>query len=101
MVTANNEFSVGALHGWHGVLLGLLASGVFMICGRQDLGAPRFEINAAFWFSLALLSAGGVIWLGVGAGILGAVLLGIAFLCSEVWLIRHWWRRGSAQPSPD
>jgi hypothetical protein len=54
MVMANHEFSVGALHGWHGVLLGLLGSALFLIDGRQDWG--RFNAGAAFWFFFSLYS---------------------------------------------
>lgn len=87
-------FSVGVLHGWHGVLLGLLASVVFLIGGRQDVGRGIGMLSSAFWFLLALASTGGVIWLGVGGRIWGAILLGVAAFCSEAWLIRRWWRQG-------
>jgi membrane associated rhomboid family serine protease len=88
-----HEFSVGVLHGWRGVLFGLLGAMVFLVSGRQD-SRLRFGIGSAFWFFLALLTTGGVVWLGVGAGIWGAALLGMAFFCLEVWLIQRWWRRG-------
>jgi membrane associated rhomboid family serine protease len=90
------DYSVGVLHGWHGVLLGLLASLVFLVSGRQDLRL-RFGIGSAFWFLLAVLSSGGVIWLGIGARIWGGALLGVMFFCLEVWLIRRWWRQEQAK----
>jgi hypothetical protein len=65
------SFSVGVLHGWHGVLLGLLGSVVFQVCGWQDVGPGLGKIASAFWFLLALATTGCVIWLGIGAWILG------------------------------
>ena len=96
MIVANHEFSVGALHGWKGVFLGLGASTVFALNGVQDF-SYRFVFPSAVSFFLAVASAGAVIWLGVGAGMLGAVLLGVLFLCSEFWLMRYWWRRRAPQ----
>ena len=92
-VTAPGEFSVGVLHGWRGVLLGLLGSVVFLIGGWQDVGPGLGTTISAFWFLLALISTGGVIWLGIGARIWGGALLGTLLFVLEVWLIQHWWRR--------
>lgn len=88
----NREFSVGALHGWHGALFGLAASLVFLGCSWQDL-RPAVGASSAFWFLLALASTVGVIWLGVGARIWEGALLGVTFFCLEIWLIQRWWRR--------
>lgn len=93
MELLNGELSVGVLHGWHGVFLGLLASAVFMVAGRQDVGPGLGVTSSAFWFILALASSISVVWLGVGAGIWGAALLGVTCFCSEIWLIRAWWKR--------
>src|SRR5579863_845156 len=97
-VIAPHEFSVGALEGWHGVLLGLFGSAVLLLSGRQDLNKARrqkletpFGLLAFFWFSLALFSAGAVVWLGVGARMWGGALLGPTLFCLEVWVLRHWW----------
>lgn len=66
---APREFSVGALHGWHGVLLGLAASLVSLVAGWQDVGRGRFGMgSSAFYFLVALIFSGGVIGLGIGAG---------------------------------
>lgn len=89
-----NEFSVGVLHGWSGVLLGLLGSLVLLVAGRQDVGPGIGMTSSAFWFLLALASTGCVIWLGIGARIWGGALLGIAVFCLEAWLIQRWWRQG-------
>ena len=83
-------FSLGVLHGWRGVALGLLASVVFLISGRQDVSPGVGMTSSAFWFLLALASACCVAWLGVGSRIWTAALLGAAFFCLEIWLIRHW-----------
>jgi hypothetical protein len=90
---ALQEFSVGVLHGWRGVMLGLLGSVVFLISGWQDVGPGVGMVSSAFWFLLALVSTTCVIWLGVGARIWGGASLGVAFFCLEVWLVRRWWRR--------
>ena len=92
-----SEYSVGVLHGWHGVLLGLLGSVVFLVSGWQDVGPGVGMASSAFWLLLALVSAGGVIWLGIGARIWGGALLGVMFFCLEVWLIRRWWRQEHAK----
>ena len=87
---ASREFSVGVLHGWRGVLLGLLGSGVFMVSGWQD-SRPHFGIGCWLCFFIALYAACGVVWLGIGARIWGGALLGAAAFCLEVWLIWRWW----------
>lgn len=92
MIVSSSQFSVGVLHGWQGVLLGLAGSVVLLISGRQDLG-HRSTLGAVFWFFLALLFAGGVVGLGLGAGIWGGVALGVIVLCLEIWFIQRWWRR--------
>jgi hypothetical protein len=88
-----HEFSVGALRGWHGVLLGLGTSLVLLVAGWQDVGKKFGMGSSAFWFVPSLIFSGGVIWLGIGAEIWGGMLLGITVFCSEVWLILRWWRK--------
>jgi hypothetical protein len=92
------EFSIGGLHGWPAVLLGLSASVVFLLAGWQDL-RPRSDagsISSTFWFFLGLLFAAGVVWLALVENIWGGALLGLTLLCSEVWLILRWrWPRHS------
>ncbi len=91
---AVQEFTLflGTLHGWHGILLGLIGSVVFLVSGRQDLGL-RAGVGGVFWFFLALFSAIGVICLALGSRIWGGALLGVTALCSESWLIHRWWRQ--------
>jgi hypothetical protein len=89
---APGEFSVGVLHGWRGVLLGLVGSLVFLVSGWQDV-RRKFGLGSAFWFLLTLISTGGVIWFGIGARIWGGMLLGITVFCLEVWLILRWSRK--------
>jgi hypothetical protein len=84
-----NEFTVGQLHGWNGILLGLSASAVFLFSGWQDQ-RRRFGLGSVFWFFLALLCTGGVIWLGFGARIFWGMSLGLVVFGLEVWLIRRW-----------
>jgi hypothetical protein len=89
---APGEFSVGVLHGWHGVLFGLAGSLVFLVSGWQDV-KRKFGLGSTFWFLLTLISTGGVIWLGIGARLWSGMLLGITVFCLEVWLILRWWRK--------
>ena len=62
-----DEFSIGGLHGWYGILLGLLASSVFLLSAWQDLRRKSDvgSLSSALWFFLALLFAIGVILLGL------------------------------------
>lgn len=85
-------------------MLGLVGSAVLLLSGRQDLNRARrerldvpFGLGAAFWFSLALLFAGAVAWMGVGAEIWGGAFLGVTLLCLEIWLIYRWWRYDSSR----
>jgi hypothetical protein len=91
-----HEFSISGLHGWHGIVLGIVAWLAFLVCGRQDVGPGLGLSSSAFWFLLALASAVCVVWLGIGDGVWGGVLLGAIALCLEAWLVRRWWRRRSA-----
>lgn len=86
-------FSIGGMHGWQGILLGLAGSAVFLFCGRQDL-RPRIGLASAFWFFLAVLSAAGATWLSLTSSIWGGTLFGLAVLSCEALLIRRWWRQG-------
>ena len=61
MPSAIYNFSIGGLHGWHGALLGLASSFVFLVAGRQDVGPGLGMSSSAFWFLLAIVSVGGVI----------------------------------------
>jgi hypothetical protein len=92
---AASQFSLGVLHGWHGIALGLLAAVIFMISGWQDMD-PNISGGSTLWFILALTITVDVIWLGVGAKIWAGALLGATFFCLEVWLIWRWWRQGQS-----
>lgn len=93
------DFSIGGLHGWRGVLFGIVGSLVFLVAGRQDVGPGIGMTSSAFWFLLALASAAGVIWLGVLERVWAGTLLGMAFFFLEVWLVWRWWRpRGKSGP---
>jgi len=49
------EFSVGVLHGWHGIVLGLLGSIVFLISGWQDGAGNRHDQFCILVFSSSAL----------------------------------------------
>jgi hypothetical protein len=78
--------------GWKSVGGQLLASGVLLLSGYQDMGF-RNRGGAPFWFFMALAfsvsALGTAVWgrLWVGTAICAVVL------CFETWLVRHWWNR--------
>ena len=78
--------------GWQSVGGQLLASGVLLLSGYQDLGL-RTGGGAAFWFFMALAFAvsalGTAIWTSLW---IGAVICALV-LCFESWLVRRWWNR--------
>lgn len=92
-IMSASSFSIGGLHGWQGVLLGTLASVVFLVSGWQDVAPGIGMLSSGFWFFLALLFAGGVAWLGGVDRIRGGPFFGLALFCAEAWLISRWWRK--------
>jgi membrane protein implicated in regulation of membrane protease activity len=67
----------------------LLASGVLLLSGYQDIGL-RARIGAAFGFFMALAFGVSALFTAIWAGLWGGALICAVVLCFEIWLIRHW-----------
>ena len=70
----------------------LLASGVLLLSGHQDLGL-RTRIGAACWFFIALAFSVSALGTAVWMRLWGGVAICTAILCFETWLVRHLWNR--------
>jgi len=78
--------------GWKSVGGQLLASGVLLLSGYQDLGL-RVRIGAAFWFFMALAFGVSAVATALGAKLWAGAAVGAAALCLETWLILRWRRQ--------
>jgi hypothetical protein len=82
--------------GWKSVGGQLLASGVLLLSGYQDIGL-RTRIGATFGFVMATAFGISALITAIRANLLYAAVICAAVLCSETFLIRRWWlRRTSA-----
>lgn len=85
---------IPAERGWTSVGGQLLASGVLLLSGYQDIGWQS-RTGAFFWFFMALAFAisalGWAIWEGLWSG----TAICVVVFCFETWLVRHWWNRGA------
>jgi hypothetical protein len=80
---------------WQSVGGQLLASGVLLASGHQDIGL-RARIGATFWFFMAIAFGISALATAIWAkGWVGAALC-VVVLSFESWLIRRWWSRGSS-----
>jgi hypothetical protein len=82
--------AIGA--GWMPLGGQLLASGVTLLSGHQDLGL-RARIGAAFWFFMALAFGISALITAICAKIWGGVAICTVVLFVETWLILRWRRR--------
>ncbi len=78
--------------GWKSLAGQLLASGVLLVSGYQDMGL-RARIGATFWFFMALAFATSALATAFAARLWGGVALCAAALSLETWLILRWRRR--------
>jgi hypothetical protein len=78
--------------GWKSVGGQLLASGVLLLCGHQDMGS-RTHIGATFWFFMAIAFGISALVAAIRANLWCAAAICAVVLCSETWLILRWWRR--------
>jgi len=78
--------------GWESVGGQLLASGVLLLSGYQDIGL-RARIGAVFGFFMALAFGISALGTAVWARLWGGTAICAAVLCFETWLILRWWRR--------
>ena len=77
---------------WEAVGGQLLASGVLLVSGYQDMGL-RARIGAAFWFFMALAFGVSALATAIWAKLWGGAAICAVALCFETWLVRHWWSR--------
>jgi hypothetical protein len=80
---------------WQSVGGQLLASGVLLLSGYQDMGL-RARIGAAFWFFMALALGVSALATAIWARVWGGTAICAVALCFETWLIRRWWSRRSS-----
>ncbi|MGB6676311.1 MAG: hypothetical protein WBE44_06455 [Terriglobales bacterium] len=85
-------FIVAVGGNWQSVLGQLLASGVLLASGYQDMWL-RTRIGAAFGFFMALSFGISALVTAIRAGVWGGAAICVAALCLESWLISRWWSR--------
>ena len=78
--------------GWESVGGQLLASGVLLLSGYQDIGL-RARMGAAFGFFMAIAFGISALITAIRANLSYAAAICAVVLCSETWLILRWWRR--------
>jgi hypothetical protein len=78
--------------GWKSVGGQLLASGVLLLSGYQDMGL-RARMGAAFGFFMAIAFGISALVTAIRANLLYAVVICGMALCSETFLILRWWLR--------
>jgi hypothetical protein len=78
--------------GWESVGGQLLASGVLLLSGYQDIGL-RARMGAAFWFFMAIAFGISALVTAIRANLWCAAAICAVVLCSETWLILRWRRR--------
>ena len=83
--------------GWKSVGGQLLASGVLLLSGYQDIGLSA-RMGAAFGFFMAIAFGISALITAIRANLSYAVAICAVVLCSETFLILRWWwlRRISA-----
>ncbi len=96
MPIALATFVVAMGANWHSVGGQLLASGVLLLSGRQDIGWVRGRGGARFWFFMALAFATSALGTSISMKLWsGAAVCAVVF-CFEIWLVRRWWSRGTS-----
>ena len=90
MPIATIAFIVAVGGRWQSVGGQLLASGVLLVSGYQDMGF-RARIGAAFWFFMALAFGISALATAIWAKLWGGAAICVVALCFESWLILRWW----------
>jgi hypothetical protein len=94
-ITSAVVLALGAT-GWKSVGGQLLASGVLLLSGHQDIGL-RARMGAAFGFFMAIAFGISALVTAMRGNLWYAAAICVAVLCSETLLILRWWiRRTSA-----
>ena len=78
--------------GWKSVGGQLLASGVLLLSGHQDIGL-KARMGAFFGFFMALAFSVSALVSAIRVNIPGAIAICIIVLCSEICLVLRLWRR--------
>ena len=78
--------------GWKSVGGQLLASGVLLLSGHQDIGL-RAWMGAAFGFFMAIAFGVSALITAIRANLSYAAVICGVVLCSEAFLILRWWLR--------
>jgi hypothetical protein len=85
--------------GWQSVGGQLLASGVLLASGYQDMGL-RTRIGAAFGFFMALAFGISALVTAMRAEVWGGAAICVVVLFFESWLILRRWSRAKTQAPP-
>jgi hypothetical protein len=99
MPIAMVTFTVAVGGTWQSVGGQLLASGVLLVSGYQDMGS-RALIGAAFGFFMAVAFGISALVTAVRADVWGGAAICVLVLCLESWLIRRRWNRAKTQAPP-
>jgi hypothetical protein len=78
--------------GWESVGGQLLASGVLLLSGYQDVGL-RARMGAAFWFFMAIAFGISALATAIRANSWWAAAICAVVVCTETWLTLCWSRR--------
>jgi hypothetical protein len=81
---------------WQSVGGQLLASGVLLASGYQDIGS-RARIGAYFGFFMALAFGISALGTAIWAKSWGGIAVCAVALCLETWLIRRWQSRKTSR----
>jgi len=87
-----STFALAMGTGWPSVGGQLLASGVLLLSGYQDLGL-RARIGSAFWFFMALAFGISALATALMGKLWDGAVISVAVLCVEAWLILRWRHR--------
>ena len=82
--------------GWQSVGGQLLASGVLLQCGYQDVRL-RARFAEIFWFFMALAFCVSAVATALRVKLWGVAAISVAGLCLEAWLIIRWQRRRTSR----
>jgi hypothetical protein len=87
-----STFALAMGAGWQSVGGQLLASGVLLLCGYQDVGL-RTRIGATFWFFMALAFCVSALATALRLKLWDGAAMSVVVLCLEAWLILRWRQR--------
>lgn len=78
--------------GWGSVGGQLVASGVLLLSGHQDIGL-RARMGSAFWFFMAIAFGVSALVSSIRGSLRYAAAICVLVLCCETLLILRWWLR--------